>query len=153
MLETPHAVVGAAIATAIPNPFIAIPLAFISHFALDMTPHWNPHLNTEKRTYGHITRRTTTIIAGDIVLALLLGGAIASRALPDTGHATTILFSSFAGVLPDVMEGPYFFLNWKTKFIEKWLKFQKSIQNDAEPFWGIGTQVVTLIAAFWWIWK
>jgi hypothetical protein len=153
VLETPHAVVGAAIATAIPNPFIAIPLAFLSHFVLDMTPHWNPHLNTEKRTYGRITTQTTMIIVGDVVLALVVGGFLAARVLPDSGHAATILLSSFAGVLPDVVEGPYFFLNWKTKFIEKWLKFQKSIQNDAEPFLGLSTQVITLLASFWWIFK
>jgi hypothetical protein len=153
VLETPHAVVGAAIATAIPNPLIAIPLAFLSHFALDMTPHWNPHLNTEKKKYGHITKQSTMIIVGDVVLALVVGGFLAARVLPDSGHATTILFSSFAGVLPDVIEGPYFFLNWKTKFIEQWLKFQKSIQNDAGPVLGLSTQVITLLASFWWILK
>ena len=47
MLETPHVAVGAAIAASIPNPLIAIPLAFASHFALELVPHWNPHLNTE----------------------------------------------------------------------------------------------------------
>jgi hypothetical protein len=153
MLETPHAVVGAAIATAIPNPFIAIPLAFLSHFALDMTPHWNPHISTEKKKYGKITKQSTYIIVGDVIAAAAVAGFIASRALPDTGHASTILLSSFAGMLPDIAEAPYFFLNYKNRAIEKLMKFQKAIQNDAEPVWGISTQVVTLIAAFWWIFK
>lgn len=153
MLETPHAVVGAAIASKIPNPFIAIPLAFLSHFALDMTPHWNPHLNTEKRKYGHITKKSIYIIAGDVVLSLVIGGVIAYHALPNTGHAVTILLSAFAGVLPDVVEGPYFFLNMRTKLMDKWLAFQKSIQNDAEPFLGLTTQVIILLASFWWIYS
>jgi hypothetical protein len=151
MLETPHAVVGAAIATAIPNPFIAIPLSFLSHFALDMTPHWNPHISTELKKYGSITKQSKYIIYADCALAVAVSAFIASRALPNTGYAMTIGLSSFAGILPDVIEAPYFFLHWKNTFTEKWLKFQKSIQNDAEPFWGIGTQIVTLIAAFWWI--
>jgi len=49
VLETPHVVVGAAIATKIANPFISLPLAFASHFLLEKVPHWNPHLNTEKK--------------------------------------------------------------------------------------------------------
>ncbi len=153
MLETPHVVVGAAIATVIPNPFLAIPLAFLSHFALDMIPHWNPHLNTEKKKYGKITKQSTYIIIGDVIASLVIGLLMARRVLPDTGHTIGVLFGAFAGVLPDIVEGPYFFLNLRTKATDKWLKFQKSIQNDAEPFWGITTQVITLIAAFWWILK
>jgi hypothetical protein len=153
MLETPHAVIGAAIATAIPNPFIAIPLAFLSHFALDMTPHWNPHISTELKKYGEITKRSKRIIYADCALAVITSAFIASRALPDTGSAMTIGLSSFAGILPDVIEAPYFFLHWKTKFLENWLKFQKSIQNDVGVFWGMSTQVVTVIAALWWIFQ
>src|SRR5260221_7416072 len=125
MLETPHAVVGAAIATAIPNPFIAIPLAFLSHFALDMTPHWNPHISTELKKYGHITNNSKMIIYGDVVLAGVLTGIIALQA-PNAMQSITVMSSAFAGILPDVIEAPYFFLHWKTKFIENWLKFQKS---------------------------
>lgn len=49
MLETPHVLIGAAIATKVGNPFLAIPLAFASHFVLETVPHWNPHLNTETK--------------------------------------------------------------------------------------------------------
>jgi hypothetical protein len=153
VLETPHAVVGAAIATAIPNPFIAIPLAFLSHFALDMTPHWNPHISTELKKYGSVTQKSKLIIYADVAVAGLITLFLASRVLPDSGHAMTIALSGFSGILPDVIEAPYFFLHWKTKFIESWLKFQKSIQNDTGPFWGLTTQVITLFAAFWWIWN
>lgn len=151
MLETPHVVVGAAIATKIVNPLLAIPLAFLSHFALEKVPHWNPHLNTEKKKYGRITTQSTTIIVADVLLSLVLGGYITSRALPDTGHAVTILLASFAAVLPDVIEAPYFFLNMKSKFIDKWIQFQKAIQNDTSVIPGLLTQVVTIFGAFWWV--
>lgn len=153
MLETPHAVVGAAIATAIPNPLIALPLAFLSHFALDMTPHWNPHISTELKKYGEITQKSKNIIFIDLAVSAALTLFIASRALPDTGHFATIGAAGFAGILPDVIEAPYFFLHWKTKFLEKWLKFQKSIQNDVGPISGLTIQVVAVLAAFWWILK
>lgn len=151
MLETPHVVVGAAIASKVVNPLLAIPLAFGSHFILEKVPHWNPHLNTEKQKYGKPTTTSTKIVIADVVLSLILGSFIASRVLPDTGHAVTILASCFAAVLPDVIEGPYFFLDIKSKFIKKWIKFQKSLQVDTSVVPGLLTQVVTIIAVFWWI--
>ncbi|MBI4066756.1 hypothetical protein HY407_00075 [Candidatus Gottesmanbacteria bacterium] len=39
MLYTPHFLAGAAILKLVPNPMIGLPLALLSHFALDMTPH------------------------------------------------------------------------------------------------------------------
>lgn len=151
MLETPHVIVGATIATKIPNPLISIPLAFASHFVLDRIPHWNPHLNTEIKKYGAVTKLTRNIVILDVVAALASGIYIANLAMPDAAHAMTILFASFAAVLPDVIEGPYFFLKWKTDFIEKWIKFQKAIQVDAPIKLGLATQALTIIACFWWI--
>ena len=82
---------------------------------------------------------------------MFFGFYIASRVLPDTAHFYTILAASFFAVLPDVIEGPYFFLNIKNEFIDKWIKFQKSLQNDTGIVPGLLTQFVTIIAAFFWI--
>lgn len=144
MLETPHAILGATIATAIPNPTISLPLAFVSHFILDMVPHWNPHINTEINTYGKLTNRTFLIIGLDVVLAL----------------TTTILISksnpyayigSFLAILPDAVEAPYFIWGWKNKFLTIWMKFQKAIQSDTNVFWGLLTQIAVLVACYFWI--
>lgn len=151
VLETPHVVVGAAIATKVVNPVLAIPLAFGSHFVLEKVPHWNPHLNTEKNKYGKVTKKSTRIVALDVTLSLLLGTFIAYQAMPNTALAITILASCFASVLPDVIEGPYFFLGMESEFIKKWIKFQKSLQVDTTILPGLTTQVATIIAAFWWI--
>lgn len=151
MLETPHVFVGAAIATKIPNPLIAIPLAFASHFVLEMVPHWNPHLNTEVDKFGHITKKSTIITAIDSTLALGSGTFIAYQFLPDWGHAATIFFACFASVLPDVIEAPYFFLNIRSRIIEKWITLQKSIQNDVSIIPGLATQLATIAAAIFWI--
>lgn len=144
MLETPHVALGAAIAVAIPNPLISIPLAFLSHFVLDMTPHWNPHLNTETKKYGHLTKQTLFIIGVDLAVALLLAFYLGNRNL-------NIYTASFAAILPDVVEGPYFLWGWRNKYLDIWMKFQKSIQADANVFWGLLTQVATLIACYLWI--
>lgn len=151
MLETPHVFIGAAIATKIPNPLISIPLAFASHFIMEMVPHWNPHLNTETKKFGHVTRKSTWIVITDSTLALICGSFIAYRALPNTGHAITILLASFASILPDLIEAPYFFLKIKNKFIEKWISIQRSIQNDTNFLAGMLTQFITIFATIFWI--
>ncbi len=151
MLETPHVFIGAAIASKFPNPLVAVPLAFASHFILETIPHWNPHLNTETQKYGAPTRRSTIITAVDSTLALASGSFIAFQALPNIGQAILILACSFAAVLPDVMEGPYFFLKQRASWIKKWLAFQKSFQSDTTPFWGLLTQAVTILAVIFWL--
>lgn len=41
MAMTPlHAAIGIGIVTLIPNPFISLPLAFLSHFLVDLYPEW-----------------------------------------------------------------------------------------------------------------
>jgi len=153
MLETPHVMIGAVIATKIPNPLIAIPLAFASHFVLEMVPHWNPHLNSETEKFGQPTRRSTFVTTVDSTIALVAGSFIAYKALPDVSVAITILACCFASVLPDVMEGPYFFLHMKNAFIKKWIKFQKSLQSDTSLIPGMLTQVITIVAAIFWLKK
>lgn len=152
MLETPHVIVGAVIATKVVNPALAIPLAFGSHFLLEKVPHWNPHLNAEMKKYGHPTRNSTLITTADTLLALTTGTFIASRALPNIGYFLTIMASCLAASLPDIVEGPYFFLNFKNKIIQRWVRWQKSIQVDSESiFWGLQTQIITIIFALWWL--
>ncbi|MBU1894579.1 MAG: hypothetical protein KJ983_02020 [Candidatus Omnitrophica bacterium] len=151
MLETPHVIVGAAIAFKITNPLLALPLALGSHFILDMTPHWNPHLNTETKKFGKPTKRSVNIVIADVCLSLVAGFFIASKALPNSTHALTILATCFLSVLPDVIEGPYFFLEKRSDFIKKWIKFQTSIQANVSILPGLATQFLTILAAFWWI--
>ncbi|MBX4205880.1 hypothetical protein KW795_01650, partial [Candidatus Microgenomates bacterium] len=107
MLETPHVAVGAAIASKIPNPFISIPLALVSHIVLDQVPHWNPHSYTEVQKHGKISDNTRYIALIDVAAALATGFFIASKSLPDTNHAIVILAASFAAVLPDLIKSPY----------------------------------------------
>ena len=151
MLETPHVVVGAAIASKIANPVLAIPLALGSHFLLEKIPHWNPHLNKETEKYGKPTQKSTIIAAVDATVAFTLGLFISSLVLPDKVHALTIVGACLASSAPDIIEGPYFFLGLRNKLLKKWIDFQKSIQVDSEFLPGLLTQAITVLAAFWWI--
>jgi hypothetical protein len=150
VLETPHVIVGAAIAARVSNPFLAIPLAFLSHFALELVPHWNPHINTEIKTHGHITKESMRVMYFDSFLALA-SGTFLSFAAPSPHGPIVSLIACFASVLPDVIEAPYFLFHYKHKFLLMWLRFQKSLQNDADPLPGLLTQGAFSMAALWWM--
>jgi len=151
VLETPHVIVGAAIAFKSGNPYLAIPLSFLSHFVLDEVPHWNPHLTTKEGGVKKIDPNSLKFITLDSTIALISGSAIAFSALPDTNKVLLVLICCFLSVLPDVVEAPYIFLNYKKEWIRKWLFFQKNHQFNTNIVWGLTTQVLTIIAAVWWI--
>lgn len=152
MLETPHVVVAAALAYKLGNPVLALPLALGSHFVLEMVPHWNPHLNTERVKFGKVTSKSQKIVFADALTSFILGGFIAFLALPNVSHSVVILIACFVSTLPDLIEFPYYFLNSKSNFIEKrWIPFKKSIQSDTSIVPGLATQVATIVAAFLWI--
>jgi hypothetical protein len=151
MLETPHVAVGAAIATKIPNPFISIPLALVSHIVMDQIPHWNPHSYTEVKTKGKISDNTRYLALVDVTAALALGFFAASRVMPDTHHATTIIFSSFAAVFPDVSKAPYFLLGKRSGLIKKWVDFERSLQVETSFWVGMLIQAIVIVACIAWI--
>ncbi len=146
MLELPHTLVGAAIATAIPNPFISLPLALASHFITDYIPHWNPHINTELKTTGRISTRSKVIIMLDAGLALMLGTYIAAT----SGNFFIIMAACFLAVAPDVAEIPYYFLGMKhVPWIRKLIDFQRSHQWNVKPVWGIVSQVIVTVVSLY----
>lgn len=151
MLETPHVLLGAAIATKVANPYLAVPLALLSHFILDKIPHWNPHISSETKKFGKPTKKSTTIIAVDATIALVGGSLIAYNALPNTTLAITILACCFVAALPDIIEIPYFYFKKRDGYLMSWIPSQKSWQTDTTPFWGLLTQVITIGASLWWI--
>ena len=152
MLETPHVAVGVAIATKIPNPFIAVPLAVASHFVLDRIPHWNPHLYTETQKRGKPSPKSTKIAIIDIASAFALGSFFAYRALPDQKAAILILVCSLASVASDVIKYPYYYFHMRQKWLVKWVKFERSLQIDSKSvFWGLLTQILITLASVWWV--
>lgn len=140
MLETPHVLIGAAIATAIPNPVVALPLALASHFITEYIPHWNPHLFTELKTLGRVSHRSLTIVTIDASLALAVGTWIALH----SPQPSIVLAACLLAVLPDVLEIPYFFFNWHPKFEERLVLWQRAHQWNVKPILGILTQILVI---------
>lgn len=147
MLELPHTLVGAAIATRIPNPLISLPLALLSHFLLDFVPHWNPSLYTETQKHGRPSGYSTRFVFLDSSLSLILGFLVAARQWPDRGHFLLIILCCFLAVAPDVLEAPYFFLKYRPAWMENLIQWQRRHQGRARKVPGILIQLTTIAAA------
>lgn len=153
MTATAHALVAGAIARAIPNPYIALPLAFCSHFIMDCIPHWDIGTNWRGRAKKHtgalaIAETTLGItltyflFQGKVDTALLLGTIIASE-LPDWMEAPWyIFFAKHNHQEPGAHAG-----FWERLTFTIYRK-ENSLHARAEFPFGLYTQVAT-VAFFW----
>jgi len=149
MIELPHTVVGATIAIKIGNPALALPLSFLSHFLVDLLPHWNPHIFKEKQKFGKISTSSKTIIVTDSLLSLIIGSLISLRAYPDWGGILTILMACFLAILPDLIEAPYFFAKFKNPKLLNYINFHRHFQVKASFWVGIITQIIVVVVCLY----
>jgi len=145
MLLTPHVLVGVTIASAVPNPYVAIPLAVAMHFLGDLVPHWDFYSNTpkEKRLKGW---RPVAVMM-ELGLAVAVGVTFTLHALwvqGDTALAARIFLCGIAAVLPDALETPHIYTETKFKFVEKLTEVQKKLQTQAPLPWGLITQALII---------
>lgn len=105
MLYTPHFLTGAAIASIFPNPMIGLPLSFLSHFLLDLTPHNDFDLRpgiTLKEFMNMEKKRRNRILFALSFDYVLMG--ISFLFLLFSKKSVYILFGGMVGVFPDAFE-------------------------------------------------
>ena len=100
MTATAHAIVAAAIAGAVPNPYLAIPLAITSHFIMDAIPHWD--FGTDWRTRS---KNATGALA---IAETVLGITLAYFLFRGKVETPLLLSTIIASELPDWLEAPWY---------------------------------------------
>jgi hypothetical protein len=149
MTATAHALVAGAIARAVPNPYLAIPLALTSHFIMDAIPHWDFGTSWRGRS-----KKTTGILAiGETVLGITLAYFLFRGKVETSLLLSCIVASEF----PDWLEAPwYIFFASKSKqgvsaaasFWEKLsyniYRKENTVHAKASLPFGLITQVVTV---------
>lgn len=140
MTATGHAVIGAVIAAKIGNPYLAIPLALLSHIAADAFPHWDPATNAKKKT----RERLITEAAFDVAFGFVLAAVILGVFFPHTNPLYAFVMIIAAQGL-DWITAPYYFLRIKKPPFIWCYKFQKFIENRMDKPWGIINQIAILI--------
>ena len=163
MTLTTHAVAGAAVAGTLGTyPFIALPVAFLSHFLLDAIPHLDYGLKSAKKfagdspgvelSFGKDFLIDILRVGTDLVLGLILAWLV-FYLLGDNKIGGLILAGALLGVLPDFMQFAYGKLKTKSlAYFQSWHNyFHSSIRLDNRPVLGILSQILIICFILIWI--
>lgn len=137
MTATAHALVGGAIAAAIPNPAIAIPLALASHPVLDMIPHWDFGWGWRNKSRALFLAEGIFDLTIGLVSSYLIFGAHTNLF-----YLLTVIFAS---LMFDLLMVPYWFFNWRFPPFSWAYLVQSHINSKAKLPWGIFTQAITVM--------
>lgn len=138
MTATAHALVGGAIAASVPNPALGITLAAVSHPFLDMIPHWDFGWGWKKKSKLRFFAESVFDLSVGAALAYLIFG----QNVPFYYFAASILASE----LWDILEAPYWFLNWRFPPFSLIYDIQSKLQGKASSVTvGILTQVASVV--------
>lgn len=119
MLVTNHVLSGAVIGAAVRSPWLAFPLGFASHLALDAIPHWGRF-----ETHEHFMR----VAVADGLTGLAAMGAATAAAGP--GERVAVFAGMAGAALPDLNKpGKIFFGH--SPFPKAFDEFHGRIQDEA----------------------
>lgn len=148
MTLTTHTLIGVAIVSNIKNPYLSLPLVFLSHFWADVIPHWDyislskfPRLEKQER------RKLWRYIFFDFIFGLFVGLFFVFRALPNLSEAKIIFFGTLLANLPDGLEFPHL-LGVSYPGLGRLINFQKRIQNKTSLFTSILIQLSLALICF-----
>jgi len=160
MLLAPHILVGAAVASQFANPLWGLLFAFLSHFVLDRTPHWEysieplKHIKTRGVKYcAPILKRVMLDIASGFMI-LFFAVAISYNEIPLWAWA----FGGFFGILPDGLTSLLFSKREKSGIFYTFLKMfyffhakiHYSKKRGMPPLRiGLGTQAIAILLALY----
>ncbi len=136
MTATAHALIGGAIAAAIPNPQVGLPLAAISHPIADMIPHWDFGWGWKKKSKALLFFQSSFDLIFGVALTFLIFGQTASHLY--------LLSCIFASVSWDLLQMPYLLFGWKFFPFSTFYDFGHDTNGKARLPWGILTQAATV---------
>ncbi|MFA5933381.1 MAG: hypothetical protein WCV81_03925 [Microgenomates group bacterium] len=139
MTATAHALIGGAVASTISSPELGLSLAFISHPLLDLIPHWDFANNWRTKNKTKLFIEASLDLSFGVILTYILFGQ---------GVNMWYFFGCiFVSEVWDIIEAPYWLLNWKFPPISWVYNIQSRMQGKAPLPWGIITQIVTVVLA------
>lgn len=146
MTATGHALIATLIVAKFPNPWICLPLAFASHFACDIIPHWDSGTHHREKT-----KKALFYEAGLDVFISVVSSFVLFTSLGENDYLL-LYIGVFLSQLPDWITAPYFILNMKDNPLVSWSKYmfrlQHRLNSRLDKPWGIVTQVVSVIALY-----
>lgn len=138
MTATSHAVIGTVIAAKVGNPYLAVPIAMMSHIAADAIPHWDTVTNGKLK--GNVRKFIDSAI--DVVVSFIITFLLLTFVFPQTSPSYAFFIVLCSQAL-DWLTMPYYFFGINFPF--KWVyKFQKLFDSKLDKPWGIITQLFVI---------
>ena len=162
MILAPHILIGSAIMVVSPAPFVGMPLAVASHYALDALPHSHYSISPLKkflRKETGLKEALPTLLRVGLDGGIGIGGAVALALFFDHSAVATF-WGGVAGALPDgltilLLLLPGSSLLFQHNRFHEWIHHPvaKNTEHHYEEtppahLWGIGLQIVTVSLAF-----
>lgn len=145
MLSIAHGTTGAFITTKIPYPAVSIPLAIAAHFLEDYIVHWDVGQGLTKKTKS---KRAAFIeeLVWDLPLSILLVYIFFQHGKPFDYRPW---LGWFLGLLPDFLEFPYLFLNWRFFPMAQLAKIHAAFHRSTpEKLRGLAPQIILILVLF-----
>lgn len=134
---------GAVIAVVVKQPVLVIPLSLLSHFVLDMMPHFGLNLDVLERNKSRFAQ---TVVSADLLL--LLPALIIVPILVDPVISGWLCFAAMIAAISPDFAWVYRFINEvRTKTFRPETRFNKihrGIQRLERP-WGLAIEVAYLV--------
>jgi len=145
MVTSAHLFAGAAIGKLTGNFYLAIPIAFMSHYVLDAVPHYNPKavkLYLKKGLQG-VDKKDLLIKGIEPLLGVLITSFIAYT---QKEFALIMIVSAFFAWVPDLLV----FWEWKYNHNQGVITRIENIHHKHTTFFsGSIPQLIISILAFW----
>lgn len=144
MLAVPHMVAGAALARRVRPWWLALSLAFLSHFLLDMIPHIGTH-----KFLDPSAARLTVSESIFATLDFLLGAALVAWAALGRSDRRMVFAGGLLGILIDLVEYVPPWNAWYAALpgADRFIAIHHAIQHNVGfDLWvlGYGTQILVL---------
>lgn len=129
MTASNHAATGAAIALAVQNPIVVIPLAVASHFVLDVLPHYGVPYDKRQhnQTFGRVLVIDAIMLPITVIMVLFIAGV----------SWWIVLLAMFLSISPDFVWVYRYWRERRGEEIEKnrFTNWHSKIQWGERP-WG-----------------
>lgn len=140
MTATGHAVIGTVIAATMPNPWIAAPVAILSHLAADLFPHWDSGTHEKTKSRKRILYEAIV----DVIVGFVVSYLIIIFVFPQTN----LLYAFIMIILAQGFDwawAPEYFFKIKNPISDFSLWLGNICNNRLDKPWGIINQVAVLV--------
>lgn len=145
MTATGHALIATLLVAKFQNPYISLPLAFASHFACDILPHWDAGTHRREKTKKQLFFEATLDVVVSIISASIFYAYLGGE------NYILLYVAVFISQLPDWLTAPYLILHIKhplAAWSKSTYKLQHALNNQLDKPWGIITQIGAVVLLY-----